>query len=144
MTAPDNSQNQSTPAPLTNKSEQEHDQQWINTLTNALDEANDNLDLSTSYALQRARKTALAQRKAKSKPSNSIKPGWMVGAVAASALSLIVVFNLGKQSTPAVEPSIETGFQSSDFELLTQNDFLLTDEDLEFYAWLESESEFAG
>ena len=141
MTTPDNSQNKPTSRHDTSDpNKQDRDKQWVSSLTKALDNANENLDLSTSYALQRARKAALAQD---AKPKQ-LMPTWILGAAAASAFSLVVVLNLDQQPTPTVEPSIEASFQSADFELLTQNDFLLTDEDLEFYAWLESESEFAG
>lgn len=137
-----------TPEHPHDETEREDSQyEWLQQVTHALDQSCEEMDLSTVYALQRARQTALAQgTQASTQRIQQARHRWIVGTALASAFSLALVLLLGDQQNQSTHPtSVEQTILPADLELLSQQDFLISDdEDLEFYAWLESDTSFTG
>ncbi|MCG8463263.1 MAG: hypothetical protein MI750_00255 [Xanthomonadales bacterium] len=144
----------STPKPASQKA---HADAGFIKLTEQLDRAVDELDLSTQLALQRARQHAL--RSAGQSRSQTQSRAWWAGgglATAAAALLLAIVLipgsqnglptNISAMGTPTsgipamgMVADADNGASISDLALLAEDEFLLLDEELEFYAWLEEE-----
>lgn len=132
----------------TKRSSSSHDtvgeERNLQRLTQALDHAVENVDLSTQHALQRARQHALASQQR----ASHVKQWWAGGGLITAAAALALAIHFGpknQQGLPDATPlspfadGASSGHLLSDLELLSQDEFLLLDEDLEFYAWLENE-----
>lgn len=133
----------------TKRSSSSHDtvgeERNLQRLTQALDRAVEHLDVPTQHALQRARQRALASQQ---QHASHTKQWWAGGGLITAAAALALAIHLGpkgQQGLPDARPLSPfaggTGSEHSlsDLELLTHDEFLLLDEDLEFYAWLENE-----
>ena len=116
-----------------NKQDFEHtDQRFLDRSRQALDRSLEDMDAATLSRLNRIRHAALAETKA---------PGWhwwVPASGLATACAVLVAVNLSLR-----EPSTPTQVESplGDLELLASNENLEMLEELEFYAWLETELE---
>lgn len=98
------------------------------------------LDAATRSKLNQARQRALAEldRPAWS-PLRMPLPQAAAGAVAVAAISAFLVF---RTDVAVVEPDLDFA-AASDIEILLAEDDMEFLEELEFYAWLEEQPEFA-
>lgn len=108
------------------------DQAWLNSVRQELDAAARDLDAATLSRLNRARQAALGEVGRKRRPWLF----WMPGLVAAMGLTLAIGLWL-RPGTDAPVP--ELGDPAQDFAMLANPDDLKMYDDLEFYAWLDSQ-----
>ena len=99
------------------------------------------IDAATRSRLTQARYRALEELPT-SRAGRSVWRGPFapVGAIAAAALVAFLVF---RQPEPAIEPALEVA-AAADLEILLGEEDLELLEELEFYAWLEAQPEFAS
>lgn len=102
-----------------------------------------NLDGSTRSRLNRARQAALDELPAARRPRVA-GYGWAAAGVAALAvLTAVLLSNRAGEPVQAPVPLAEVPAAAIDLDLLMAEEDLEMLEDLEFFAWLESE-DFAG
>lgn len=110
------------------------DARWIDRATALLDASADNLDAATLSRLNRARNAALAARTSRWRP-------WTVGAGlagAAAAMLAIAIGLSGRIDAPAMHATAP--LDASDIDVLSSDDDTLDlSENLDFYAWLETQ-----
>jgi len=105
------------------------------------DESLREIDAATRSRLTQARYRALQELT----PSRARRSSWHwsfapAGALAAAALVALLLW----QSEPATEPTLQAA-AAADLEiLLAEEELEMLDEELEFYAWLEEQPEFAA
>lgn len=108
------------------------DQAWLNSVRQELDAAARDLDAATLSRLNRARQAALCEVGRKRRPLLF----WMPGLVAAMGLTLAI----GLWLRPGSETQVpELSDPAQDFAMLANPDDLKMYDDLEFYAWLDSQ-----
>ena len=104
----------------------------------AFDRSVEEIDAATRSRLTQARYRALQELS----PARAGRPVWgrfaPAGALAVVALVTVLVF-----WQPAIEPSLQVA-AAADFEILLGEEELEMLEELEFYAWLEEQPEFAS
>jgi hypothetical protein len=107
------------------------DARWVDRATALLDASADNLDAATLSRLNRARQAALAQRPGRWRP-------WTLGAGLAGAAAAVLAIGIGlhgRIDAPAAVP-----LDASDIDVLASDDDTLDlSENLDFYAWLQSQ-----
>lgn len=106
-------------------------ERWLHGLRRQLDRSTQTLDPDTLAALQRARAAALARRP---RGTPALRPAWGGLALAASLLLGLMLWQ--PWSVPPAGPAA-----LEDLELLASADRLELFEDLQFYLWLEQQSE---
>jgi Protein of unknown function (DUF3619) len=104
-----------------------------------LDTEADHLDPSITHRLDAARRQALASATEQENPT-----GWWKMAYApalAAGLAIAVFMGVINNTADTTQPEMAANPLQSDFEVvLTNEDFELMEEDLEFYLWLEEEA----
>lgn len=101
------------------------------------DESVQDIDAQTQSRLNRGRQKALAE--ARPKPAMSVLTGWVpAGGIAAAAVLAVVMWG-GNGPDDLAPPSTAT-----DFEILLNEDSLEMLEELEFYSWIELESDVSA
>jgi type VI protein secretion system component VasF len=110
------------------------DARWVDRATALLDASADNLDAATLSRLNRARQAALAARPGRWRP-------WTIGAGLAGTAAAMLAIAIGLSSridapmTHAAAP-----LDASDIDVLASDDDTLDlSENLDFYAWLETQ-----
>ncbi len=96
------------------------------------------LDQQTVDALDTIRQQVLQEAQQKNQKQDSWNY-WAYGSAVAASVLLVTLFISTdiNDNKPAIEPaSLQTGFDIA----LTNEDFELLEEDIEFYLWLENES----
>ena len=108
-----------------------HDEGWLDRATALLDASAENLDAATLSRLNRARQAALAQ------PARPLRT-WAIGAALAGATAAVLGIAIGLRAPPA--PASAAPLQAGDIDFLTSDDDTLDlSENLDFYAWLETQ-----
>jgi hypothetical protein len=114
------------------------DERWTDAACRMLDESADDLDAATVSRLNRARHAALAASRTRRAPVWA----WpaLCAAVASAALAVLVwpVAQAPLETTP---PGV---IVAGDLELLAADAELALYEDLEFYAWLDTQQSSDG
>ena len=116
-----------------NEKDLEHtDQRFLDRSRQALDRSLEDMDAATLSRLNQIRQAALAETK------TPRLPWWVPASGLATACAVLVAVNLSLR-----EPTTPTQVESplGDLELLASNENLEMLEELEFYAWLETELE---
>lgn len=109
----------------------EHDDDLIERARAAVDREVGNLDAATRSRLVAARRAALAELEA---PRRSFTATWVpVGAAAVVAVIAVGVALNPRAPVPEAGVEADTAIEL----LLTDDDFVLYEDDLEFYAWLD-------
>jgi hypothetical protein len=98
------------------------------------DESVQEIDAQTQSRLNRGRQKALAE--ARPKPAMSVLTGWVPAAGVAAAAVIAIVMWSGNRPDDLASPSTAT-----DFEMLLNEDNLEMLEELEFYSWIELETD---
>lgn len=114
------------------------DAPWLDATRRALDDDAASLDAATVSRLNRARQAALDAARAPRRAR------WLLpAAFAAAACGALALAIVPRMMAPAVVPPAmaETG---ADFELLATGEELTLYQDLEFYAWLDSQQPAEG
>jgi hypothetical protein len=110
------------------------DARWVDRATALLDASAEDLDAATLSRLNRARQAALAVRPGRWRP-------WTLGAGlagAAAAMLAIAIGLSGRIDAPATHAAAP--LDASDIDVLASDDDTLDlSENLDFYAWLESQ-----
>jgi negative regulator of sigma E activity len=115
--------------------EPRNDEAWIARATALLEESAENLDAATLSRLNQARHAAIAQ------PRSALRP-WAFGAGLAGAAAAVlgVAVGLHRFETPSPAASAAAPLQAGDIDFLTSDDDTLDlYENLDFYAWLETQ-----
>jgi Protein of unknown function (DUF3619) len=118
---------------------------WTEQARRLLDESAQSLDGASLSRLNRARQAALAQRQPALRP-------WFVPAGLASAcavlLAVAVVWRApppmpanGGAQTPIATALQSSGFAAGDLDIVSGDDGFEFYQDLEFYAWLDAQSQ---
>jgi len=107
---------------------QDKEQQFLNGIRNTLDHSLDELDAVTRARLQAARLTALQSRQQ--------QPVWQNKIVLASAMSITLLVSVWLIQKPAIQD-----IPMDDLQILTANEDLELLRELEFYQWLEYQSD---
>ena len=110
------------------------DARWVDRATALLDASADNLDAATLSRLNRARQAALAARRLRWRP-------WTIGAGLAGAAAAMLAIAIGLHGPPsAPAQQLAAPLDASDIDVLSSDDDTLDlSENLDFYAWLESQ-----
>lgn len=116
-----------------------HDAPWLDAARRTLDEDAAAFDAATLSRLNRARQAALDAARTPRRP-RALLPWAFAAAAACGALALAIV---PRVMAPPEVPSAMTG-TGADFELLATGEELTLYEDLEFYAWLDSQQPAGG
>ncbi len=99
----------------------------------------DTLDAATRSRLNISRHHAVAQMNRRA--SRVSRAGWAaVGAMAVAMLAVSVWRNQPVPANPDVLPAASVALEAPDLELLLADESLEMLEDLEFYAWLDTEN----
>lgn len=115
------------------------DARWLDAARRELDAGAEALDGAALSRLNRARQAALEVAAARRAP-RWLAPVFAAGACAALALAAVIPLLRDGPAQPS--PVAEAG---ADFELLASaEDLSLYEDDLEFYAWLDSQQQPAG
>jgi hypothetical protein len=114
------------------------DARWLDAARQALDDGADALDAASLSRLNRARQAALEAARARRAP-RWLAPAFAAGACA--ALAIAAALPLIRGGTGDAPPVAEAG---ADFEMLAGAEDLALYEDLEFYAWLDSQQPSEG
>jgi hypothetical protein len=114
---------------------------WADRARVLLDESADGLDAATLSRLNRARQAALAQRR-------PARRQWALPAGLASACVLLLAVLTWHSYGPTVGVSLENPLARTaapgDLDLVASEDSLEFYQDLEFYAWLETQDQDLG
>lgn len=114
------------------------DAPWLDAARRALDEDAASFDAATVSRLNRARQAALDAARAPSRTR------WLLpAAFAAAACGALALAIVPRLQAPADIPSAAAA-SGADFELLATGEELTLYEDLEFYAWLDSQQPAEG
>ena len=110
------------------------DARWVDRATALLDASADNLDAATLSRLNRARQAALAARRRRWRP-------WTVGAGLAGAAAAMLAIAIGLHGRiDAPSSQAAAPLDATDIDVLSSDDDTLDlSENLDFYAWLESQ-----
>jgi len=110
------------------------DARWVDRATALLDASADNLDAATLSRLNRARQAALAARRRRWRP-------WTVGAGLAGAAAAMLAIAIGLHGRiDAPSSHAAAPLDATDIDVLSSDDDTLDlSENLDFYAWLESQ-----
>ncbi|MFN9731829.1 MAG: DUF3619 domain-containing protein [Pseudomonadota bacterium] len=114
------------------------DSRWIDAARRELDAGVGDLDAVTLGRLTRARQAELEAARGRRAP-RWLGPAFAAGACA--ALALVAVLPIMRGNTEIAPPVPAAG---ADLELLAAADELELYEDLEFYAWLETQQPSGG
>jgi hypothetical protein len=105
------------------------DARWVDRATALLDASAENLDAATLSRLNRARQAALASRRGGWRP-------WTVGAGLAGAAAAMLAIAVGLHTRVAAPVPLD----ANDIDVLSSDDDTLDlSENLDFYAWLETQ-----
>ena len=103
----------------------------------ALDEGVSSLDDATRQRLADARRAAVA--------ASQSGPRWRTFALPAAALAVALALAIGIRTSPAPlpapAPTADVAEYAKALEVATESDATALDEDLEFYAWLDSQAQ---
>jgi len=109
------------------------DARWVDRATALLDATADNLDAATLSRLNRARQAALAAQPVRWRP-------WTVGAGLAGAAAAMLAIAVGLHGHVDTASSAAAPLDATDIDVLSSDDDTLDlSENLDFYAWLESQ-----
>ena len=109
------------------------DERWVDRATALLDASADNLDAATLSRLNRARQAALAARRSFWRP-------WTVGAGLAGAVAAMLAIAIGLHGPVDLPTPASVPLEASDIDALSSDDDALDlSENLDFYAWLETQ-----
>lgn len=114
------------------------DQRWTDAACRMLDESADELDAATLSRLNRARHAALAAGRKRRAPIWAWPALFAAGASCAVAVLVWPVAQAPQQTTP---PGV---IVAGDLDLLAADAELALYEDLEFYAWLDTQQSADG
>jgi hypothetical protein len=105
------------------------------------DERVAHLDAGTQSRLNQARQSALDIARGKSRPMNGSRWLLPVGSAAALALVAVTTVQIMRPSSelPAIESSSSMASTMDDVEILTSTDELEMLQNMDFYAWLETQ-----
>lgn len=107
---------------------------WLDAVRTHLDEQLNTLDAETLSRLNRARQAAL-----EAAPQTRRRPWmWLGMGMATAAAMLLAVSIHWNQATQATAPAAQ-GLSMEEYELLAGGENLELIENLEFYAWLDSQ-----
>jgi hypothetical protein len=123
------------------KTEAEREREFEKRAKQAFDRSVLEVDASTRARLAQARNRALEERGASHGWLSAItaRPLVPAGALAAAVLAAVVVWQGQQRGDIGAQP-----LASTDLELLLgDEDLEMLDEDMEFYAWLEEQPDFA-
>ena len=104
------------------------EQQFVNRIRDRLDHSVDKLDTVTLSRLKAARLTALESR--------NKQPVWQNKMVLATAMSITLLAGIW-----LIQKPVSQDLPMDDMQILTANDDLELYRDLEFYQWLEYQSD---
>jgi hypothetical protein len=114
------------------------DAPWLDAARRALDEDAASFDAATVSRLNRARQAALDAARAPRRAR------WLLpSAFAAAACGALALAIVPRLQAPAEMPPVASA-SGADFELLATGEELTLYEDLEFYAWLDSQQPAEG
>jgi type VI protein secretion system component VasF len=109
------------------------DARWVDRATALLDASAENLDGATLSRLNRARQAALAARTSRWRP-------WTVGAGLAGAAAAMLAIAIGLHGHVDTTTHAAAPLDASDIDVLASDDDTLDlSENLDFYAWLETQ-----
>lgn len=114
------------------------DARWLDAARRELDAGTESLDAATLSRLNRARQAALEATRARRAP-RWLAPAFAAGACAALALAAALPLIRG-----GADPAAPVAEAGADFEMLAATEDLALYQDLEFYAWLETQSPSGG
>ena len=115
------------------------DARWVDAARRELDAGAEALDAATLSRLNRARQAALEASRARRAP-RWLGPAFAAGACAALAMAAVLPLIRG-----GAEPAPPVAAAGADFELIAAaEDLALYEDDLEFYAWLETQQPSGG
>lgn len=113
-----------------------HDQPWLERALALLDHSADSLDAATLSRLNRARQAALAQA------ASHARPRWLFGVgLAGAALALLLAFVIVPPHVVAPMPAPIASDAADDADVVAAQDNLDLYENLDFYAWLDTQGE---
>lgn len=114
------------------------DARWLDAARRELDAGTEALDAATLSRLNRARQAALEAGTARRAP-RWLAPAFAAGACAALAIAAALPLIRGD-----AEPALPVAEAGADFEMLATAEDLALYQDLEFYAWLETQPPSGG
>ncbi len=114
------------------------DARWTDAARRMLDEAADDLDAATLSQLNRARQAALAASRTRRAPA------WAWPALFAAAASCALAVLVWPVAQAPLETTPPGMIVAGDLELLAADAELALYEDLEFYAWLDTQQSADG
>jgi hypothetical protein len=116
-------------------SERDNDERFAKQAKRLFDESVQGIDGPTQSKLNRGRQKALAELRPKS--ALSIPTAWIPAAgIAAAAVVAVVMWSGNRPPNDFASPS-----SASDFEILLNEDSLEMLEELEFYSWMELDTD---
>jgi hypothetical protein len=112
---------------------------WTSQAKQMLDESTENLDAATLTRLNRARQSALESARPRRLRSWFV-PAGLAGACAILLAVAVVWHRPAPQSVPdPFLPNATANFAGTDLDLVSSDDSIEFYQDLDFYAWLETQ-----